>query len=71
MNIPFDLDHYLEGLSERIGRAGTVAVNRRFETARLRSIPHSELIASATKHRMNVVRRVGGEIYDFTRRASA
>ena len=71
MNVPFHLDSYLEIISEKVGRAGTVTVNRESETARLRSIPQAELAAAGTSHRLRIVRRLNGQLFTFTRKAPA
>ncbi len=51
--------------------ASNVTVNRPGEIANLEAIPRGELERAAARQGLRVVRRMGGSIYDFTRRPAA
>jgi len=63
----FDLERFLGEISERVGLCGTVTVNREPFTGRLREIPPDELRRAAAEHRLQVVERMNGRSFDFTR----
>lgn len=67
---PPDLNRLLKRISARIDRAGTVTINRAKEAANFKTWPQEELFAGCERHQLNVVVRMGGRAFEFTRRAS-
>lgn len=68
MEIPFDLDLFLESLQSRVGHSGTVVVRHPAELRHLRGIPEEELGRVAARHDLRCLRRHDGTQYEFMRR---
>ncbi len=58
-------------LRAAVGSGGTLTLRHPAETRLLRALDQGALRAFASRHGLNVVRRLGGLVYDFTRKADA
>lgn len=65
---PFNLESFLQDISDRMNLTGNVTIKRASETAKLNAIQSSELKDAAEKFGLRVVRRMGGTQFEFTRR---
>lgn len=63
-----DRERFGEHLSERVGLAGSVLIEHPAERRLLATLGPEDLRAFAHAHGLEVVRRVGGRVFEFTRR---